>query len=187
MLRGSGLKGLASLEEKTTFNKINLIRPLLNYNKKDLEFISKYVFSNFIKDPSNEDSKYTRIRIRKIIDEFKNNGLDKQKLFLTLRNLRKSNQALSFYVEKNKKLNTFFFKDKQELLLSKNFFNHPYEVIFRSFSDSVQLIGNKHNAVRGKKIDYILDKIRQNRLKKETLGGCVIKKVNHTVIISKEY
>ena len=187
MLRGSGLKGLVSLEKKTTLNKINLIRPLLNFNKKDLEFISRYVFNFFIKDPSNEDTKYTRIKIRKIIDEFKNNGLDKQKLILTLKNLKKSNYALSFYVEKNKRLNTFFFKDKGELLLSENFFDHPYEVIFRSFSDSIRLIGNKSNAVRGKKIDYILDKIRRNCLKKETLGGCIIKKVNHTVIISKEY
>ena len=36
-------------------------------------------------------------------------------------------------------------------------------------------------------IDLILDKINKNTLKKETLAGCVIKKVNHTVIITKEY
>ena len=60
-------------------------------------------------------------------------------------------------------------------------------MVFRSFSDSIKLIGKRHNASRGKKIDYILEKIRQNSLKKETLGGCVIKKVNQTVIITKEY
>ena len=187
MLRGSGLKGLVSLEKKTILNKINLIRPLLNFNKKDLEFVSNHVFNFFIKDPSNDDVKYTRIRIRKLIKEFKNNGFDKAKLFLTLKNLKKSNQALSFYVEKNKQLNSFFFKDKRELVLNENFFNHPYEVIFRSISDCIRLVGNKHNATRGKKIDYVLEKIRQNSLKKETLGGCVIKKVNQTVIIIKEY
>ena len=47
MIRGSGLKGLVSLEKKTTFNKVNLIRPLLNFNKKDLEYISNYVFNFF--------------------------------------------------------------------------------------------------------------------------------------------
>ena len=60
-------------------------------------------------------------------------------------------------------------------------------MVFRSFSDSIKLVGEKYDTVRGKKIDYILDKISQNRLKKETLGGCLIKKVNQTVIISKEY
>ena len=79
-----------------------MIRPLLDFNKKDLEFISNYVFNFFIEDPSNEDTKYTRIRIRKIIKDFKNNGFEKNKLFLTLKNLKKSNQAISFYVKKIK-------------------------------------------------------------------------------------
>ena len=88
MLRGSGLKGLVSLEKKTKIKKINLIRPLLQFDKKDLIFISNNVFNFFIKDPSNDDSKYMRIRIRKLINEFKNNGFDKDKFFLTLKNLK---------------------------------------------------------------------------------------------------
>ena len=35
MLRGSGLKGLVSLGLKTKIGNINLIRPLLKFNKKD--------------------------------------------------------------------------------------------------------------------------------------------------------
>jgi tRNA(Ile)-lysidine synthase len=186
MIRGSGLKGLVSLEKKKTLDKINLIRPLLNFNKKDLELISNHVFNFFIEDPSNKEIKYKRIRIRKLISEFNDAGLDKAKLLLTIKNLKKSNQALSFYVEKNKMLNSFFYKEKKEMILNEFFFNHPYEVVFRSISDSIKLVGNKYNAVRGKKIDYILGKIRLNSLKKETLGGCVIKKVNQTVIITKE-
>ena len=186
MIRGSGLKGLVSLEKKTKFNKINLIRPLLNFNKKDLEYISHHVFNFFVKDPSNENTKYTRIRVRKLINEFKNNGLEKDKLILTLKNLKKSNQALSLYVKKNKRMNTVFSKDQNKLVINKNYINQPYEVVFRSFSDSIKLIGKRHNASRGKKIDYILEKIRDNSLKKATLGGCVIKKVNHTVIIVQE-
>ena len=91
MIRGSGLKGLVSLDKKITLNKINLIRPLLNFDKKDLQLISSHVFNFFIKDPSNEDIKYKRIKIRKLIEEFKDIGLDKVKLFLTLNNLKKSN------------------------------------------------------------------------------------------------
>ena len=43
------------------------------------------------------------------------------------------------------------------------------------------------NFTRGKKIDLILEKIKKNTLKKETLAGCVIKKVNQTIIITKEH
>ena len=182
MIRGSGLKGLISLEK----NK-SLIRPLLDFEKKDLEFISKYVFNFFIEDPSNENTKFQRIKIRNIINEFKNKGLDKDKLFLTLKNLKRSNKAIMFYIEQNKKMNSYLHKNNRELVLNKSFFNQPYEVVFRSLSDSLKIIGNKHNFTRGKKIDFILNKIKKNSLKKETLAGCVIKKVNQTVIITEEY
>ena len=187
MIRGSGLKGLVSLEKKTEFASINLIRPLLDFEKKDLRFISNYVFNFFVNDPSNVNTKFQRIKLRNIISEFKNNGLDKNKLFLTLKNLKRSNQALIFYTEQNKKQNSFLYKDNKEAVLNENFFIHPYEVVFRSLSDILKIIGDKYNFTRGKKIDLILDKINKNTLKKETLAGCVIKKVNHTVIITKEY
>ena len=38
-----------------------------------------------------------------------------------------------------------------------------------------------------KKIDNIINNLRKNNSLKETLGGCVIKKVNQSVIISKEH
>jgi len=186
MVRGSGLKGLASLVKTNQISKINLIRPLLVFDKSDLIFISKYVFNFFIVDPSNKDFKYTRVRIRSFIDELKKEGFDKNKLFLTIKNLRRSNQTLSFYVEQNKKLNSFLNQKKNELILNENFFKNPYEVIFRSMIDSIKIIGGKYNTVRGKKIDNILNKIENNVLIKETLGGCIVKKLNQTVIISKE-
>ena len=135
MVRGSGLKGLASLVKTNQISKINLIRPLLVFDKSDLIFISKYVFNFFIVDPSNKDFKYTRVRIRSFIDELKKEGFDKNKLFLTINNLRRSNQTLSFYVEQNKRLNSFLNQKKNELILNENFFKNPYEVIFRSMID----------------------------------------------------
>ena len=186
MIRGSGLKGLTSFKKYKKFNSIHLIRPMLNFEKKDLEFVSNYVFGFFVKDPSNENINFQRIKVRKMIMQFKDNGFDKNKLFLTLRNLKKSDQAILFYVEKNKELNSFFNKKNKDLILNNDFFNHPYEVVFRSLSDLIKKIGKKDNFTRGKKIDYILDKIKKNSFKKETLGGCVLKKVNQSIIITKE-
>ena len=71
-------------------------------------------------------------------------------------------------------------------MLKENFFDNSREVIFRSLSDLIHLIGKKPNFVRGKKIENILSKIKAGKLSKTTLGGCVIKKVNHTVILTKE-
>ena len=187
MIRGSGLKGLVSLGKKTTIDNINLIRPLLEFKKKDLKFISSNTFNFFVEDPSNEEEKYTRIKIRKLLSQLDNNGLSKDKLLLTMKNLKRSDQAILFYVKQNKKINSFFNIKKKEMILNKEFFNHPYEIVFRSLSDSLKLVGKMKNEVRGKKIDNIINNLRKNNSLKETLGGCVIKKVNQSVIISKEH
>ena len=51
ILRGSGLKGLISLDKETHKNQVNLIRPLIKIDKKDLIYISNYIFGSYIKDP----------------------------------------------------------------------------------------------------------------------------------------
>ena len=186
MLRGSGLKGLVSFGKETQIDSINLVRPLIKFDKKDLIFISKFVFDFYVNDPSNYDVKFNRIKIRNFIEQLKSAGLDKKKLELTIDNLKRSDQTIRFYVEKNKRVNSIINETKKELILKNDFFDNSYEVVFRSLSDLIHLIGKKQNPVRGKKIDNILSKIRYKRLSKETLGGCVIKMVNHTIILTKE-
>ena len=46
ILRGSGLNGLVSFDQRTNRQNINLIRPLLKFSKKNLEHITKKVFKN---------------------------------------------------------------------------------------------------------------------------------------------
>ena len=186
MIRGSGLKGLTSFEKKTTIDSINLIRPLMDLEKKNLEFISNHVFNFFINDPSNQNINFLRIKVRKIISEFKKSGLDKDKLFLTLKNLKSSNNALKYYTENNIKLNSFLDKKNKKLIMNETFFKQPYEIVFRSLSDSLKIIGGNYFFPRGKKVDSVLEKIEKGTLKKVTLSGCIIKKVNQSVIITKE-
>ena len=187
MLRGSGLKGLISLDKKNKIGNKNLLRPLLDQKKEDLVFISKYVFNFYVDDPTNNDEKYQRIKIRKLIVELQKNGLDKKKFFKTIKNLQYSNSVVNFYVNENLKKNTFFSNKSNKLILNQSFFQQPYEVIFRSFSESLKIIGKKHYSTRGKKLDKIISNIENGDLLKMTLGGCIIEKVNQTVIISKEH
>jgi len=186
LIRGSGLRGLVSLGRKKSNGDINFLRPLIDEKKDNLEYISNKVFNFYVRDPSNENEKFMRIRIRKFINELHKLGLEKNKMIKTINNLKKSDDVVSFYVNENLKKNTFFSKRKNHLIISSDFFKQPYEVIFRSISDSLRFVGNKYYPSRGKKLDLIVNKIRKKQLIKETLAGCIIKKVNGTVIISKE-
>jgi len=186
ILRGSGLKGIISLDKKSNFEQINLLRPLLDQKKEDLVFISKNVFNFYVNDPFNDDEKFLRIGVRVLIDELQKKGLDRKKFNTTIKNLKYSNSAISFYVKQNLDENTSYSVKKNLIILSKNFFQQPYEIIFRSFSKVISIIGGRYYSARGKKIDKILSEIQKNSFLKGTLGGCIIKKVNQTIIISKE-
>jgi tRNA(Ile)-lysidine synthase len=186
ILRGSGLNGLVSLDRETKRDEVNLIRPLLEINKNDLVYLSNYVFGSYVNDPSNENDKFKRVKVRNFINQLGSAGLDKNKLFLTVKNLKLANENIKYYVDENLKKNLTILPIKDNLILKKNFFSQSDEVVFRSFTQVLKIIGKKYYPVRGKKIDKILQSIKSKSSLKLTLGGCVIKKVNDTIIVSKE-
>ena len=77
--RGSGLNGLVSFGENTKRDKVNIIRPMISFEKKYLNYVTTKVFNSYIEDPLNEDNKFKRVRIRKLIKNLQNDGLDMNK------------------------------------------------------------------------------------------------------------
>jgi len=188
IVRGSGLKGLISFSKNTKYRgqDLDIIRPLMNLEKKDLLYISNTVFSFFVKDPSNINENYKRIRIRNLLYLLEKEGLDKRKLELTINNLKDSDKSIKFYVDRNLKKNVVFFKRKNVYILSCNFFDQSHEIIFRSLTNLIQKLGKKYYPVRGKSINELIEKINKKSFTKVTLGGCYVERVNETILISQE-
>ena len=188
IVRGSGLKGLISFSKNTKFRDqdLNIMRPLLNLEKKDLIYISNKVFNFFIEDPSNINEDYKRTRIRSLLYLLEKEGLDVRKLKLTINNLKDSDKSIKFYVDRNLKKNVIFLKRKNIHILNLNFFDQSHEIIFRSLTNLIQKTGNKYYPVRGKSIIELIKRINERSLIKITLGGCIIERVNETILISQE-
>ena len=188
LLRGSGLKGLVSFDKNvSSSNGIKIIRPFLSTSKKDLAFISKKTFGFFVDDPTNNNDKFLRIRVRKLIKNLNKEGLDFNKFYLTLKNLSKTDQVVEFFVEKNVSENSKYFEKHKKIILKQSFFNNPEEIILRSLAKLIQLIGNKKNYPRGKKVIGLIDSLKfSNKKVKLTLSGCIIEKIGNSVIIYAE-
>ena len=186
ILRGSGLKGLISLDKEARKNQVDLIRPLIEIDKKDLIYVSNYIFGTYIEDPSNEEDKFKRVKIRNFLKQLSLEGFDRKKFFLTIRNLKFANENIEFYIKKNLEDNVTILTQKNYVILKENFFSQSNEVIFRSLTEVIKIVGKRYYAVRGKKIDKVINLISTKSSFKVTLGGCIIKKVNETVILCKE-
>ena len=188
IVRGSGLNGLISFSKNTKYRDqdLNIIRPLLNLEKKDLLYISNEVFNFFVKDPSNINEDYKRTRIRNLLHSLEKEGLDIKKLKLTINNLKDSDKSIKFYVDKNLKKNVVFLKKKNIYILNLNFFDQSHEIIFRSLTKLIQKIGKKYYPTRGKSINELIKKINKRLFTKITLGGCFVERIKETILISQE-
>ena len=137
LLRGSGTEGLSSFaDHKKVFNfkkdNITIARPLLNLSKENLIYVSKHVFNFYIEDPSNEMEIFQRVRLRKLIINLKNQGLNFEKLKLTLNNLASTNRAINEIVNYNISNNIYVHKKK--IIINSNFFQLPEEIIFTGWT-----------------------------------------------------
>ena len=188
IVRGSGLNGLISFSKNTKYRgqDLNIIRPLLSLEKKDLLYIANEVFNFFVKDPSNINEDYKRTRIRNLLHTLEKEGLDVTKLKLTINNLKDSDKSIKFYVDKNLKKNVVFLKRKNTYILSYSFFDQSHEIIFRSLTKLIQKLGKKYYPVRGKSINELIKRINKKSFTKVTLGGCFVERVNETILISQE-
>ena len=188
LFRGSGLRGLSSFGEKAEYNNddVVILRPLIKLEKKDLIYTTKRVFHYFVDDPTNTNINFQRTRVRNLILNLYKEGFDKKKFGLTIENLKSANSTINFYVKKNIHENSKFLREKNAHLLNKFFFLQPQEIIFRSISLILNKVSNKYYSPRGKSIIDLIFKIKSNKDKKFTLGGCNIVKVNETVLITKE-
>ena len=188
LLRGSGLKGLVSFNQvKTRFNEnLEILRPLINYKKTDLNYITKKVFNFKFEDNSNQNINFKRVRIRNLIDTLKSEGLNMEKLKLTINNLSDSNFTINYYVKRNIKDNSKYNRKRKNYILNSHFFNQPHEIVFRSLMHLLKKIGNKYYSPRGKSVSYLLSKFGSGEIKKINISGCILEKINNSFVIYKE-
>jgi tRNA(Ile)-lysidine synthase len=187
LFRGSGLTGLSSMSDKFEYSKnLRIIRPFLNFKKEDLKHVTQKYFKTYIQDPSNNDKKYLRIKIRKYRKNLEDEGLDDSKIIKTINNLNSANKALNYY--KNQALcKHVSFLSKNECLINKKLFGEEAsEVIFKCFSAILSLISSSYYPPRSKKIINLIHRVKKVDFIKSTLGGCTIEKQDNFISISRE-
>tara|TARA_B110000438_G_scaffold201604_1_gene193103 strand:- start:473 stop:1546 length:1074 start_codon:yes stop_codon:yes gene_type:complete len=187
LLRGSGLTGLSSMATDVNYSRtLRIIRPFLTFKKSDLKYVTLNHFKTYIKDPSNKDEKFLRIRVRKYKSSMEKEGLDTRKIIKTVNNLVSANQAIIFY--KNRALYKHVsFSSKNRCVINKKIFKQEAgEVVFKSFSEILSHVSGAYYPPRSKKIISLIERLKEEKFIKSTLGGCTIEKRNNSILITKE-
>lgn len=95
LTRGSGVTGLAGMARVWRSGDVALLRPLLDWRKRELEGVCARSGHAFLRDPSNADESFARVRLRKLAPLLAAQGLDVDALLRLGARAARADAALS--------------------------------------------------------------------------------------------
>lgn len=99
LARGSGLTGLAGMTRITAFEDLLVVRPFLGLAKARLLATLQAAGVDYVEDPSNDDPRFTRARLRRIMPSLSAEGLDATRLARLARRLARADRALQIHAD----------------------------------------------------------------------------------------
>ena len=185
-LRGSGVDGLASMENMVVRNEILWIRPLLKYRKEELRNYLRNNNYSWIDDPSNHDDKYQRVKIRKLLKQLKSNGLIAPNFVKTADHMLRTSK-LSKEIAKSNSKTLLSFNVVGQITFEVEKFSQLFEdTQFRILSGIISWFSGKFYKPRFSQLENIHNKILNLKRMGTTLGGTVFKKKNGVVTVMRE-
>lgn len=181
--KGSGLDGLSGMNPVHLLeNGLTLLRPLLGTAHGNLLATLTSRKIEWIEDPSNENNKYARVRIRNVIDVLENEGLSPARMSSLSKRVIDSISLINHLIDKEYK-NMIINKDTQRIDINSScLFSLPIEGKTRILKMIISdLNPDKKYPARLQDIERLASKL-DDQFKGCTLGGCLFrqkKKILH--------
>ncbi|GHF23327.1 tRNA(Ile)-lysidine synthase [Kordiimonas sediminis] len=189
LARGSGLYGLAGMPAVTpdyAGTGIALLRPFLRTRKEQLiAFLQRHDL-DWIEDPSNENKAFDRVKVRQFLKEPPLEGLDILRLSETADRLRRSRQAITFYV--NQWLDTYARMEPQHYVSipSEALNSAPDEIVLRGIIAILHAVADAEYAPRFEKLERLYAAMRDIDFAGVTLAGCKIEPLGDGFLFARE-
>ena len=187
LLRGSGGDGLAGMRSVSRFNGLPLIRPLLGVAKRELTDVLRDAGQDWIEDPSNQDERFTRVRVRHWSSTLAGLGLDADRIGRLAANFGTLRTSLED-VTRHAVAELVTFDPGGWAELPQDLLCRAPDVLARRILLSVlRSVGGKYHAPRSDRVARGLSKCRvPDSFQAFSLGGCIVRQKGHSLIIYRE-
>ena len=184
--RGSGLRGLSAMKPLSKINnQVSLFRPLLDTQKKILIKISRTIFGKYVKDPSNNNQKYLRTKVRSLKKPLEKSGIKYEQIFKSIQNLSQSKITLDGYLSKIFK--EFIKISNGEILINfKKFKDFNKDTKIAVLNNSIKQLKNNYYDLRSQKVQNLIRNVEKKDFKNSTLGGCIFFKKGKYLCLKAE-
>ena len=186
LARGSGAYGLAAIRPVVVREGITIARPLLDVPRTELEKYCATHNIKSVKDEMNEDTDFTRVRIRKNRHLLRDKlGIEDSRILIAIDALGRVRDALEQEIENliSGVIPSDTESDKT-IFPAPFLFDRPLEIQLKLLSRLVQKIGNATYPPRLEKIQLALDKLKSDTM--FTVGRCTLRRLGDKVLIAPE-
>ena len=184
LARGSGVDGLSGMKQINGENPV-WVRPLLVVTRSNLREYLKTSGQNWVDDPSNDDDRFERVKMRKAMPELAKLGLDLGRLAGTAESLQASRAALEQITQRCIRNCC---EPSQFGTVSVNLEklqSEPIDIQYRVLSYVIGWVTGSHYRPRFSSLKEVYGLLRQGS--SQTLAGCFIKAItSKQVIVMRE-
>ena len=182
-IAGSDFYGLKSMSELSLYNRVNIIRPLLNFSKEMLLNYNKKNKIEYINDPSNFNLDYTRPTIRNFLKK------SDQK---TIKEINKDFERILFYSPHFIQmifeilLKNIVKIDSKKIIVGLDNMKNLNEINSENIIRRIyQFLFYGYNAPRSKKIRILINEIKKLNFKYFNIRGMIVKKNDNFLTFSR--
>lgn len=169
--RGSGLAGLAGMPQVRFLPGLRVIRPLLDAKAGALRAFLRAEGYSWIEDPSNQDRRFARVRVRNLLHELDRDGFRAERLGAASRTLAGERREVEERVAK------FFARALQlydwgSAALDRHEFSKiAKEVKVSALGTLLQSLGGHSYPPRGEAVNSLLSRMEEGAFSGATLAG----------------
>jgi tRNA(Ile)-lysidine synthase len=195
MARGSGLSGLRAMARLARVpgdsdSGIRLGRPLLGIPKSRLIATLRAAKISFADDPTNRDPRFTRARLRGLMPQLAQEGLDAPRLALLARRLRRADAAIEAMTDQaSAGVSADSTGLDQIAYEATDYARLPSEIALRLLGRAVAKLGNEGPVELGKleALKSALDAAQKagNGRFRRTLAGAIVALAKDTITVER--
>ena len=183
-IAGSDFYGLKSMSELSFYNRVNIIRPLLNFSKEMLLDYNKKNKIAYINDPSNFNLDYTRPTIRNFLKK------SDQK---TIKEVNRDFENILFYspyfiqMIHEILLKNIVHVESKKIVVGLDNINNLNEITSENIIRRIyQFLFYKSNAPRSKKTRILISEIKKLNFNIFNVKGMIVKKNDNFLTFSRK-
>lgn len=174
MAHGSGPRGLAGMKRRSRRGALSLARPLLGFPKARLVATAQAQELPFVADPSNEDTRFERVRWRRLMPALDEAGLSAERLSVLGLRLARVEAAIELQVDALRAR----LPDAAGGVPAHELFAAPEEISLRVLSRLVLETIGEEGPVRLDRLEQCHEALRAAVVAgvalRRTLAGCVL-------------